>query len=160
MADNVVDVKINASTVNLRLEQFPDDVRRELLYTIELTGGQLVDLARSRAESLLAVRTGNFVGRIRFGLKRKKNSLYGRVFSSAKTANLFEWGGKTGAHEILPDKAKALLIAGSKFAARVHHPGGHYKRLEIIHGAFDQMKPQIKAGLEDAVAGAVERINA
>jgi len=159
MADDIVSVKVNASRVNLRLEEMPDDVRRELFYEIAILGGELVDKARARAEELLQVKTGKFVGRIRFGLKRRKNSLTGRVFSSDPRANLFEWGGKTGAHEILPDKAKALLISGGKFAARVHHPGGKYKRLEIIHGAFDEMKPKIVSGLEATVNDAAARAN-
>ena len=155
-----VGMKVDASRVNLKLEQMPEDLRAAILAAVLELGGPLVDLARSRAEELLQVRTGKFVSRIRFGLKRRKNSVFGRVFSSAKTANLFEWGGKTGAHEILPDKAKALLIGGKQFAARVQHPGGHYQRLQIIHGAFDKMKPQIQTELEGAVAGAVERANA
>jgi hypothetical protein len=160
MPADIVEVKVNASKVDLKLEEFPEDVRRELLYEIELLGGELVDRARGRAEELLQVRTGKFVGRIRFGLKRSKNSLFGRVFSSDVRANLFEWGGTTPPHEIAPNKARALLLqmqGGTAFAARVHHPGGKYKRLQIIHGAFDEMKPQIQAGLEDVVAGAAAR---
>jgi hypothetical protein len=152
-----IEVKVDASRINLKLEQMPEDVRRELLFAIELDGGKVVDLARSRAEELLQVRTGKFVSRIRFGIKRGKNSMFGRVFSSDPRANLFEWGGKTGAHDILPDKAKALLIGGNKFASIVHHPGGTYKRLEIIHGAFDTMKDQIQTDLEGAVQNAAAR---
>lgn len=154
------EVQVNASRVNLKLEQLPEDVRHNLLYAIELVGGTLVDKVRARAEEVLQVKTGKFVSRIRFGLERSRNRLFGRVFSSAATANLFEWGGKTGAHEILPDKAKALLIAGKQFAARVRHPGGHYRALQIVHAPFDEMKPQIESDLEAAVEGAVEKANA
>ena len=162
MAGDVVDVKVDASRINLKLEEFPEDVRRELLFAIEIEGGALVDRARARAEELLQVRTGKFVGRIRFGLKRSKNSLFGRVFSSDPRANLFEWGGTTGAHEIEPKNARALLLqmrGGTVFAARVQHPGGRYKRLQIIHGAFDEMKPEIQAALEGAVSGAAARVS-
>jgi hypothetical protein len=158
MAEDI-SVKVDASRINLKLEQMPEDVRRELLFTIIIDGGNLVDLARGRAEELLQVKTGKFVGRIRFGLRRSKNSISGRVFSTDPRANLFEWGGKTGAHDILPNKAKALLIGGDRFAARVHHPGGQYKRLEIIHGAFEQMKLAIESDMEAAVERAAARAN-
>lgn len=161
MSTDIVAVKVNSSKIDLRLAEFPDDVRRELLYEIELVGGELVDEARARAEQLLQVRTGKFVSRIRFGVKRNRNRIFGRVFSSDPRANLFEWGGTTGAHEIEPKNAKALLLqirSGNAFAARVHHPGGKYKRLEIIHGAFDQMKGRIETALEGAVTGATQRI--
>ena len=155
-----IDIKVDASRINLKLEEMPEDVRRELLFAIIVDGGKVVDLARSRAEELLQTKTGKFVSRIRFGLRRSKNSLFGRVFSTDPRANIFEWGGKTGAHDILPDKAKALMLPGGKFAAIVHHPGGKYKRLEIIHGAFASMKGQIETDLGDAVKNAAARASA
>lgn len=156
--DDIVSVKVDASRVNLKLEQLPDDVRARLSDVIYLLAGVIADQARGRAESLLQVKTGHFVRSINDKVLNRKNSITGRVSSSAKTANLFEWGGKTGAHEILPNQAKALLING-RFAARVHHPGGQYAPRNIIHGAFDPMKPEIVAELEAAVNGAVAHAN-
>jgi hypothetical protein len=159
MSDDAV-VQVDASRVNLKLEQMPEDVRAALLDTVIDLGGTLVDLARSRAETLLQVKTGKFVSRIRFGLKRRKNTIAGRVYSSDPTAALFEWGGKTGAHDILPNKAQALMFTiGGKtsFFAGVHHPGGTYAARNIIHGAFDPMEAQIAGALEDAVDGAVAK---
>lgn len=163
MSGDVVDVKVDTSSVDLKLDEMPGAVRTAVLDAVIADGAALTDLARTRAETLLQVRTGKFVSRIRFGLRRSKNRITGRVYSTAKTANLFEWGGTTPPHEIAPDSAKALLLqmrGGSRFAAHVHHPGGYYKRLEIIHGAFDQMKPEIQAALEGAANAAAARASA
>jgi hypothetical protein len=155
------DIRVNASKVNLKLEEMPEEVREAVLQAVLALGGPLADLARSRAEQLLQVRTGKFLGHIKFGLRRhSKNNITGRVYSSAKTANLFEWGGTTPAHDIVPKNARALVLnmrGGKVFAGRVHHPGGKYKALQIIHGAFDEMKPAIQASLESAVKEAVAR---
>lgn len=153
----VVTVKVNASHVDLKLAALPNEVRAAVTETALTLVGELADLARERAETLLAVRTGRFVASIKEGLRQGENSVTARVFSYAKTANLFEWGGKTGAHEILPDKVKALALPGGKFAARVQHPGGNYERRSIIHGAFAQLKPEIVSELEAAANEAAAR---
>lgn len=157
-----LDVRVNASRINLKLDEMPEAVRAELLDVIVTEGGALADLARSRAQELLQVRTGKFVRRIRFGVRQRKNRITGRVYSSDPRAHLFEWGGHTKPHEIAPDGARALLLqvrGGSKFAARVHHPGGQYAARNIIHGAFDERKTGIQASMEAAVNSAVERVN-
>lgn len=159
MSDEV-SVQIDASRVNLKLEQIPDDARAAIVDAIIDFGGRLVDLSRARAETLLQVKSGKFVSRIRFALRHRKNSIAGRVYSSDPRANLFEWGGKTGAHEILPNKAQALMFVfngKASFFAGVHHPGGTYAARKIIHGAFDPMKSQISAALEGAVGEAVAK---
>jgi hypothetical protein len=153
---NSVEAKVDASRINLKLDELPDVARAALADKIYLLGGELADLARARAESLLTVRGGGFLRSIKFRYRDRKESLTGTIGAYAKTASLFEWGGKTGAHQILPDKAKALMLPGGKFVARVQHPGGHYKRLEIIHGAFTPMKPEVIAQLEAAVNEAAE----
>lgn len=150
-----VDIKVDASRVNLKLEQLPADTRDALTAKVFVDAALLAQAAAHRAP----VRTGKFERSIKPRVTVRANSVTGRVFTHDPRANLFEWGGKTGAHEILPDKAKALLIGGQRFAARVHHPGGTYKALQVIHGAFDEMKSQIEADLESAVAGAVAKAN-
>jgi hypothetical protein len=162
VSDEVVSVKIDASRVNLKLEELPQELREAILSAVVSYGGSLVDEARSRAETLLQVKTGKFVSRIRFALSQRKNSIVGRVYSTDPRANLFEWGGRTGPHEILPDKAQALkVMLGGKnfFFAGVHHPGGNYAPRDIIHGAFDPTKSEFAASLEAAADEAVSHAN-
>jgi hypothetical protein len=158
-AGDILTVKVNTSKIDLRLDQMPGDVRAALAEAIEVEGQALLVVARERASTLLQVRTGRFVRHIKFGERRGKNKIAGRVYSADRRAKLFEWGGHTPAHEIKPRGARALLLhmrgGGTRFAAGVHHPGGTYKRLQIIHGAFDQMKGRIDEALQEAVASAV-----
>lgn len=156
----MAEIKVDASRINLKLEQMPDDVRAALLDAIISQGGELVDLARSRAGELLQVHTGKFIARIRFGLRRSKNRLTGRVYTTDPAAPILEFGGQTKPHEILPNKARALPIGGGRFAARVQHPGGHYEPRKIIMGAFDERKEPIAAALENAADGAAARASA
>src|SRR5579885_693350 len=153
MAD--VEVKINSRRVNLMLEKMPPNVRAAVVDTVIKQGGTIADLARSRAEQLLQVHTGKFVSRIRFRLRARGNRVTGRVYSTHPAAAILEFGGTTKPHQIVPRKARALLIGNDHFAARVQHPGGHYQGRMIILGAFDQSKEALAAALEAAVDNAV-----
>jgi hypothetical protein len=154
MAD-IVDVQINASRLNLKLEQMPADVRDALTAAVFIDAGLVARDAQDRAPK----RTGKFARSIRPRIRVTDNRVTGNVSTRDPRANLFEYGGKTKAHEILPDKAKALMLPGGKFAARVEHPGGKYAALNIVHGAFQEMQRQIQADLEKAVRDAAARAN-
>ena len=148
-------VKVNASRATLKLERMPEDVRDALTAAVFIDAGLLAAAAQARAP----VVTGKFARSIKPRISVREKSITGTVRTRDPRANLFEWGGKTAAHDILPDKAKALLLPGGKFAAVVHHPGGKYAALNIVHGAFAQMQSQIVDDLEKAVATAAERAN-
>jgi hypothetical protein len=146
-------VKIDASRINLKLERMPAEVRDALTAVVFVDAGLVARAAQERAP----LKTGKFARSIKPRITVRENSVTGRVSTHDPRANLFEWGGKTGAHDILPNKAKALLIAGNKFASIVHHPGGKYAALNIVHGALEGMAGQIETDLEDAVKNAAER---
>lgn len=152
MADGI-QIKVDASRITLKLERMPDDVRDALAATVFIDAGELAQAAQGRAP----VKTGKFARSIKPRIHIGEKSVTGTVSTRDPRAHLFEYGGKTAAHEILPDKAKALLLPGGKFAARVHHPGGKYAALDIVHGALAQMQRQIVEDLQRAVAGAAER---
>lgn len=70
-----------------------------------------------------------------------------------KYAAIQEFGGKTAAHEILPEKARTLafLMGGSlRFARLVHHPGSSIPARPYLHSAIDEMADDIVAGLASA----------
>ena len=158
---DIVDIHVDSSRLNLKLERLPPEVRDALLATIFIETGILAGKAAERAADVMQVRTGKFVRRIRPWAKaRGENRVYGGVQIRDPRANLFEWGGTTPAHDIAAKNARALVMqmrGGKVFAGRVHHPGGKYKALTILHTPFGEMKPEIQAALERAVDGAVER---
>jgi phage gpG-like protein len=71
-------------------------------------------------------------------------------YGDVKYAAIQEYGGKTGAHEILPDKAKALafLVAGAmRFARKVEHPGSVIPERSYLRSSLDEMSDEILAAL-------------
>lgn len=154
MADGF-EITVNASRIKIKLEKMPAEVRDALTAAVFIDAGMLANLAQGRTP----VRTGKLARSIKPRISVREKSVTGRVSTRDERAGLLEWGGKTPAHEILPDKAKALTLPNGKFAARVQHPGGKYRALKMIHGALDEMKAQIVSDLENAVAKAAERID-
>ena len=71
-----------------------------------------------------------------------------------KYAAIQEYGGKTAAHEILPDKAGVLaFVSGGvqRFARRVEHPGSVIPERSYLRSSLDEMAPDIIAALGEAV---------
>jgi phage gpG-like protein len=71
-----------------------------------------------------------------------------------KYAAIQEYGGKTAAHEILPDKARALafFVGGAlRFARRVEHPGSTIPERSYLRSSLDEMSPEIVASLGQSV---------
>jgi phage gpG-like protein len=71
-------------------------------------------------------------------------------FGDVKYAAIQEYGGRTAAHEILPDKAAALafLIGGAMhFARRVEHPGSLIPERSYLRSSLDEMRDEIIATL-------------
>ena len=74
-----------------------------------------------------------------------------------KYAAIQEYGGKTAAHEILPDKASVLAFAAGgvlRFARRVEHPGSVIPERSYLRSSLDEMAPEILASLAEAIGEA------
>lgn len=83
-----------------------------------------------------------------------------RLFArgDVRYAAIQEYGGRTPAHDIVPDKAKALafVIGGrTAFARIVHHPGSTIPARPFMAPALAEMKPQILSELKAAALAAV-----
>jgi phage gpG-like protein len=71
-------------------------------------------------------------------------------FGDVKYAAIQEYGGRTSAHEILPDKAQALAFlvgGGLRFARRVEHPGSTLAPRAYLQSSLDESRDEIVAGL-------------
>jgi phage gpG-like protein len=74
-----------------------------------------------------------------------------------KYAAIQEYGGRTAAHDILPDKAQALAFivgGGLRFARHVHHPGSTLPARGYLSSALAEQQAEIVAELTDAAAQA------
>jgi phage gpG-like protein len=70
-----------------------------------------------------------------------------------KYAAIQEFGGRTGAHEILPAKAEALAFVASgalRFARRVEHPGSLIPERSYLRSSLDEMSDEIVSALAEA----------
>ena len=79
----------------------------------------------------------------------------------APYAAILEFGGKTSAHEIVPDKAKALsfVIGGKRvFARRVQHPGSTFAARSYLGSALDEQSDDIAQGLHDVVVATADNL--
>jgi hypothetical protein len=159
---DIAAVVVNSSKIDLKLKAMPQAAHDALVVTVTLDAGEVQGAAQSNASGgLLQSRSGKFVKSIKASVRQSKKRVFARVYSRDPRAALFEWGGTTGPHDILPKDAHALLLrtqSGNVFAAAVRHPGGHYGPRHIIHSAFDELKSAIEANLEAAVGGAIESV--
>jgi phage gpG-like protein len=76
-------------------------------------------------------------------------------YGDVKYAAIQEYGGRTAAHEILPDKAQALafLVGGAMhFARRVEHPGSVIPERSYLRSSLQEMEAEIESSLA-ATAG-------
>ncbi|WP_298353972.1 hypothetical protein [Rhodoblastus sp.] len=79
----------------------------------------------------------------------------------APYAAILEFGGKTSAHEILPDKAKALsfLIDGKQiFAPRIQNPGSTFAARSYLRSALGEQTDDIAQGLQDVVVATADNL--
>lgn len=109
---------------------------------------------------VLNVRTGRLADAVQAEVEDDGQSLVARVFVSGdvKYAMIQEYGGTTSAHDILPDKAKALAFlsgGGLVFARLVHHPGSVIPERSYLRSSLSDLAGEISAGLASAAQSAV-----
>ena len=76
-------------------------------------------------------------------------------FGDVKYAAIQEYGGRTSAHEILPDKARVLAFVaggGPRFSAHVNHPGSTLPARDYLSETLAENQDDIVAALGETVA--------
>ena len=101
---------------------------------------------------VLAARSGALRDSIEAEVAADGDAIVATVASvgDVKYAAIQEYGGKTGAHEILPVKGKVLaFLAGgaTRFAARVEHPGSTIPARSYLCATLDEQSDAIIAAL-------------
>ena len=104
---------------------------------------------------VLNVKTGALRRSIFETVDDSATRIVGKVASSGdvKYAAIHEFGGVIPAHDIVPDKAKALafLLGGKQvFAMRVHIPDVEMPERSFLRSSLSEMEPQIVSGLREA----------
>jgi len=149
-----------------RFSAFPEQLRAALagkadalaqsLYSAvvddKLSGGVLNNLSGALRNS------------IRSQVIQQGDQVSASIFSdgSAPYAAIHEYGGKTAAHDILPDKARALaLLIGGKmaFARLVHHPGSEIPERSYLRSALDDQDGVITQGFAETLTDLARKLN-
>jgi len=104
---------------------------------------------------VLQTRSGALKASITAEVDDDGGQIVARLFSAGdiKYAAIQEYGGRTAAHDILPDKAKALAFL--VFAKVVHHPGSQIPARSYLRSALADMGDQIVAEFRDAALDAL-----
>jgi phage gpG-like protein len=153
---------LDALTALDRLDAMPDQVHDALLEKIGALSQVLQDsVSDNLSGAVLRIKTGRLLASIASNVDDAGEVVTAAVgsYGDVAYAAIQEFGGKTGAHDILPDKAKALafLMQGKRVFARiVHHPGSVIPERSYLRSALADMQDDIVDELTQAV---VEGLN-
>jgi phage gpG-like protein len=152
-----------ADDLSARLDGLPNTVQAALAARIQ----DLTDKLQARVQAklhgeVLNSRSGLLASSVQSEVEADGQSLVGRVFVSGdvKYAMIQEYGGVTSAHDIVPDKAKALafLSGGAMvFAKLVHHPGSHIPERSYMRSSLAELAGDIAASLKGAAIDAISQ---
>lgn len=146
-----------------RLSAMPDGLRSALTAKVgslaQALYSQVVDVNLNGG--VLNARSGALRDSIRIAIDPQDTQIGAEIFSNGDTpyAAILEYGGKTAAHEILPDKAKALafvLNGKQMFARRIEHPGSQIAAHSYLRSALDDESDEILSSLRQTVIGVAQ----
>ena len=147
-----------------RLGHLPSDLLASLRDKAQTLGDALVDKIRTEklAGGALAARTGALAASIGMTLSQDGAGVEASVgsFGDVKYAAILEYGGRTAAHEILPDKGAALafVVDGAlRFARRVEHPGSTIPAHAYMRSSLEELSDDIRGSFADVFNQTWER---
>jgi phage gpG-like protein len=141
-----------------RLGVLPDRLRAALAEKVDALARNLFSqvVGVNLSGGVLNARSGALRDSIQVELSRQDDRIGAEIFSNgdAPYAAIQEFGGKTAAHEILPDKARVLaFVANGKplFAHSVQHPGSQIPERSYLRSALDEQGENILQDLTEIV---------
>jgi phage gpG-like protein len=148
---------LDASAARDRLDAMPRQIHDALLQKIDALRQDLYDCVVDQKLSgeVLHAKSGALRASIFSDVLDQGDTIRAVVGSAGdvKYAAIQEFGGKTAAHDILPDKAKALAFVGEGkqvFAKIVHHPGSTIPQRSYLRSALADMRDAIVDALTQA----------
>jgi len=153
-----------AAGLSDRLAALPDDLRVALAEKMDALAqdvyAQVVGVNLNG--SVLNARSGALKNSVQWRRDAQDKTLSIEISTdgSASYDAIHEYGGKTAAHDIIADKAKALafLFNGKQFFARsVKHPGSQIPERSYLRSALAEKSPDIRQAIADILAQAASR---
>ena len=148
-------------TLDVRLADLPPAVLAALqTKAVALAAALTTHVVKDKLSGqVLAVKSGRLRASISSEVDIDGDAVRSRVFVSpgVKYAAIQEFGGRTAAHDIVPDKARALafLIGGRRvFARLVHHPGSTLPARSYLRSSLADMAGEIATALKAAALAA------
>jgi phage gpG-like protein len=158
----MITVELDDRVAIERLTAMPDRVRQELNKRVHALAVQLSDRVRRKLSGeVLNVVSGALRASIDMDVQSETTSVTATVFSSGdvKYAAIHEYGGVIPAHEILPNKAQALMfeIGGETvFAKRVQMPDVTMPERSYLRSSLAEMRDQIVEEMREAVVAGMQ----
>jgi phage gpG-like protein len=141
-----------------RLGAMPDRLRAALAEKIDALAQTLFAqvVGVNLSGGVLNTRSGALRDSIRMQASQQDGAIGVEIFSDGDVpyAAIQEYGGKTAAHEILPDKARVLafVMNGRRvFARRIQHPGSQIPERSYLRSALEDQGDDIAQGLTTVV---------
>jgi phage gpG-like protein len=143
-----------AEALQARLDAFPAALATGLAAKAQDLASALDDKVKFEKLSgeVLNARSGALLAAIDAEVSSGDDEVSASVgsYGDVKYAAIQEYGGKTGAHEILPVKGAVLafLVGGAmRFARRVEHPGSVIPERSYLRSSLEDMSDEIIAAL-------------
>jgi phage gpG-like protein len=143
-----------ADALQARLDAYPAALASDLAAKAQELASALADKVKYQklAGEVLASRSGALAASIAAEVSSDSEEIVATVgsFGDVKYAAIQEYGGKTGAHEILPGKASVLAFMADgamHFARNVEHPGSLIPERSYLRSSLEEMQAEIVAAL-------------
>jgi phage gpG-like protein len=161
----VIDIEIDDRVVMARLNTLPGKLRAALLRkTYDLAEKLKSKVQQNLTNKILRIRSGKLSRSIFEQITNNATEVSGRVYSAGlKYARIQEFGGTIdhpgGTAYLIDSKSGLAKFVSNKDELASHLPRTKPHKITIpahhyMGAAFDEMKPEIKAGYEEAVKGA------
>jgi phage gpG-like protein len=135
-------------------------VRDALLGQADVLRGALeARIQQKLSGEVLQVRSGALAGSVLSSIENDGSNLSVSILSAGVPyAAIQEFGGKTAAHEIISENAKALAFSADGnqvFARSVHHPGSVIPARSYLGSSLAEMRDEIESGFKHAILAAL-----
>jgi phage gpG-like protein len=144
--------------LNAQLGAMPDQLRAALTEKVDTLAQALLAqvVGVNLSGGVLNARSGALRDSIALLASEQDGQIGTQIFSDGDIpyAAIQEYGGKTAAHEILPDKAQTLafVMNGKQvFARKIQHPGSQIPERSYLRSALEEQGDDIATALTDVV---------
>jgi len=156
----IVNIVVNGDTeVIAKFKSMPSAVHAALLQKVYALSLKLEAHVKKNKLSgqVLSRKSGRLIRSIGSRVLDTGASIFGIVFQSGDVpyGAIHEFGGKTGAHLIVPKKAAVLAFlgkaGGTVFARKVNHPGSQFPSRSYMRSSLRDMSTEISLGMKEAI---------